>query len=82
MPRDDFKNELYVPRKCSFSNRLIRSNDRASIQIAFADVDENGVAKPTSTNFAICGFLRSNGRSDQAINSLAQDEGLLRKVVG
>eukprot|EP00276_Gloeochaete_wittrockiana_P009439 CAMPEP_0184663380 /NCGR_PEP_ID=MMETSP0308-20130426/47945_1 /TAXON_ID=38269 /ORGANISM="Gloeochaete witrockiana, Strain SAG 46.84" /LENGTH=82 /DNA_ID=CAMNT_0027106087 /DNA_START=30 /DNA_END=278 /DNA_ORIENTATION=- len=82
MTREDFKSELYVPRKCSFSNRLITSKDHASVQLNFVDVDDNGVALNTNTSFAICGFLRANAKSDQAVNALAQDEGLLRKVVG
>ena len=31
--------DLYVPRKCSASNRLIGAKDKSSIQINFCDVD-------------------------------------------
>lgn len=31
--------ELYVPRKCSSSNRLIGPKDHASVQIDIVDVD-------------------------------------------
>ena len=30
--------DLYVPRKCSTSNRIIHAKDHASIQINIADV--------------------------------------------
>ena len=31
--------DLYIPRKCSASNRLISAKDKSSIQINFCDVD-------------------------------------------
>ena len=31
--------DLYIPRKCSASNRLIGAKDKSSIQINFCDVD-------------------------------------------
>lgn len=33
--------ELYVPRKCSSSSRIISATDHAAVQIDFADVDPN-----------------------------------------
>ncbi|CAG2110673.1 unnamed protein product, partial [Medioppia subpectinata] len=32
--------DLYIPRKCSASNRIIHAKDHASIQINLAEVDE------------------------------------------
>merc|ERR1712059_5691 len=32
--------DMYIPRKCSASNRLINAKDHASIQINIAEVDE------------------------------------------
>ncbi|KAJ4001362.1 ribosomal protein S21e-domain-containing protein [Lentinula boryana] len=72
--------DLYVPRKCAATNRLITSKDHASVQIAIADVDANGRALPTTTTFALCGQVRSQGESDDAINRLATKAGLLRNV--
>lgn len=37
--------DLYVPRKCSASNRIIYAKDHASIQINFAEVS------PKACNF-------------------------------
>lgn len=31
--------ELYVPRKCSSSSRIIAATDHAAVQIDFAEVD-------------------------------------------
>ncbi|KZO95774.1 40S ribosomal protein S21 [Calocera viscosa TUFC12733] len=72
--------DLYVPRKCSVTNRLITSKDHASVQISVADVDAEGKSLGTSTTFAISGDVRSMGESDDSINRLATDAGLLKSV--
>ncbi|CCD70740.1 Small ribosomal subunit protein eS21 [Caenorhabditis elegans] len=71
--------ELYVPRKCSSSNRIIGPKDHASVQIDFVDVDpETGRMIPgKSTRYAICGAIRRMGESDDAILRLAQKDGLV-----
>ncbi|THG99445.1 hypothetical protein EW145_g7265 [Phellinidium pouzarii] len=69
--------DLYVPRKCAATNRLITSKDHASVQISVVDVDANGKALPTSTTFALCGQVRANAESDDSINRLATKEGSL-----
>jgi hypothetical protein len=56
-------------------DRLITSKDHASVQISIADVDSNGRALPTSTTFALCGQVRSQGESDDAMNRLATRAG-------
>jgi len=72
--------DLYVPRKCAATNRLITSKDYASVQISIADVDANGRALPTSTTFALCGQVRSQGEGDDSLNRLATKAGLLRNA--
>ncbi|KAK0459665.1 ribosomal protein S21e [Desarmillaria tabescens] len=72
--------DLYVPRKCAATNRLITSKDHASVQINIADVDANGRALSTSTTFALCGQVRSQGESDDSLNRLATQAGLLKNV--
>ncbi|KAJ8078618.1 40S ribosomal protein S21 [Marasmius tenuissimus] len=72
--------DLYVPRKCSATNRLITSKDHASVQISVVDVDANGRALNTTTTFALCGQVRSQGESDDSLNRLATKAGLLRNV--
>ncbi|KAJ8520411.1 hypothetical protein ONZ45_g2766 [Pleurotus djamor] len=67
--------DLYVPRKCSATNRLITSKDHASVQINVVDVDANGRALGTSTTFALCGQVRSQGESDDSLNRLATKAG-------
>ncbi|KAI0818773.1 ribosomal protein S21e [Irpex lacteus] len=72
--------DLYVPRKCAATNRLITSKDHASVQIAVADVDADGRALSTSTVFALSGQVRAQGESDDSLNRLATQAGLLRNV--
>ncbi|CAE6433969.1 unnamed protein product [Rhizoctonia solani] len=67
--------DLYVPRKCAATNRLITSKDHASVQISIADVDANGKALGTSTMFALCGPVRAMGESDDSLNRLATKAG-------
>ena len=57
------------------SDRLITSKDHASVQIAVADVDANGVAQSTSTVFALSGQVRAQGESDDSLNRLATKAG-------
>lgn len=45
------------------------------MQISIVDVDENGRALGTSTNFALCGPVRSMGEGDDSINRLATRAG-------
>ncbi|KAG6879526.1 hypothetical protein C0992_001859 [Termitomyces sp. T32_za158] len=61
-------------------DRLITSKDHASVQISIVDVDATGRALNTSTTFALCGQVRSQGESDDSINRLATKAGLLRNV--
>ena len=70
--------DLYIPRKCHASKRLIPSFDHGAIQVAIGDVDENGLYTGTSRIFCIAGFLRSQGESDHAINHLCIGHGIIR----
>merc|ERR1711964_529664 len=72
--------DLYVPRKCSATNRIIKAKDHASVQISVGKVDENGRFTVESQVYALCGFVRAMGESDDSLNRLAQRDGLLKNV--
>jgi small subunit ribosomal protein S21e len=73
--------DLYVPRKCSATNRIIRAKDHSSVQISIAKVGEDGRAIPGENQvYALCGFIRAMGESDDSLNRLAQKDGLLKSV--
>jgi small subunit ribosomal protein S21e len=70
----------YVPRKCSATNRIIKANDHASVQISVGKVDENGRYTGENQTYAMCGFIRARGESDDSLNRLAQRDGYLKSV--
>eukprot|EP00469_Lotharella_globosa_P009546 CAMPEP_0167774474 /NCGR_PEP_ID=MMETSP0111_2-20121227/2021_1 /TAXON_ID=91324 /ORGANISM="Lotharella globosa, Strain CCCM811" /LENGTH=98 /DNA_ID=CAMNT_0007664277 /DNA_START=21 /DNA_END=317 /DNA_ORIENTATION=+ len=72
--------ELYYPRKCSATNRLIAAKDHASVQINIGHVDVNGTYHNEYTTFALCGYIRFKGRADDAINRLAAEAKLMRAM--
>ncbi|EKX41737.1 small subunit ribosomal protein S21e, cytoplasmic [Guillardia theta CCMP2712] len=62
--------DLYVPRKCSATNRLIQAKDHGSVQINIAHVDANGTNSGAYTTVALCGFVRQNGAADAALTRI------------
>merc|ERR1711963_381990 len=73
--------DLYVPRKCSATNRITKAKDHGSVQISIAKVDENGRAITGENQvYALCGLIRAMGESDDALNRLAQRDGLVKSV--
>ncbi|MCL4132822.1 UNVERIFIED_CONTAM: hypothetical protein GTU68_019040 [Idotea baltica] len=72
--------DLYVPRKCSASNRIIFAKDYASIQLNIAEVDEeSGRMTGHNKTYAICGEIRMMGESDDCLARLAKKDGILPK---
>merc|ERR1711881_564508 len=72
--------DLYVPRKCSATNRLIIAKDHASVQINVAEVDESGKMTGSNVTYAFCGSVRETGDADDSLNRLATGDGLLKNV--
>ncbi|CAG8474602.1 15156_t:CDS:2 [Funneliformis caledonium] len=72
--------DLYQPRKCSATNRLITAKDHASVQINVGEVDENGHYTGKYVTYALCGFVRCSGESDDSLNRLAAKDGFLKNV--
>ena len=71
--------DMYIPRKCSATSRVIHAKDHASVQIAIADIDDKGVKTGNNTQLAICGDVRKMGESDDCINRLAKKLEVLPK---
>ncbi|KAJ3137199.1 40S ribosomal protein S21, partial [Irineochytrium annulatum] len=71
--------DLYIPRKCSATGRLITAKDHASVQINIGEVNADGRLTGQSKTFALSGFVRSVGESDDALNRLATQDGYLKK---
>ncbi|XP_029012961.1 40S ribosomal protein S21 isoform X1 [Betta splendens] len=72
--------DLYVPRKCSASNRIIGAKDHASIQLNIAEVDKvTGRFNGQFKTYAICGAIRRMGESDDAILRLSKNDSIVAK---
>ena len=64
--------DLYIPRKCSWTNRLIEAKDHASVQINVGHLDQSGVFNGKSTVIALSGYVRNMGDGDSATDLLWQ----------
>ncbi|OQS07017.1 40S ribosomal protein S21 [Thraustotheca clavata] len=64
--------DLYIPRKCSWTNRLLSAKDHASVQIAVAQVDANGVYTGQNDVYALAGYIRNKGEGDMALTELTR----------
>ena len=72
--------DLYVPRKCSTSNRIIGAKAHASIQMNVAEADKvTGRFNGQFKTYAICGAVRRMGESDDSILRLAKADGIVSK---
>merc|ERR1711943_119045 len=71
MINDEGQNvDPYIPRKCSWSNRLIGAKDHSAIQINIGHLDDKGVFTGKCTTFAIGGAVRHRGESDSGLDHL------------
>ena len=66
--------ELYMPRRCDWTHRVIDSRDHASVMINVARLDpKTGVATGEVDTVSISGYVRSKGESDAAMCELCKD---------
>ena len=72
--------DLYIPRKCSATGRLINAKDHASVQINIGEVDATGRLTGSNKTYALSGFVRSLGEADDSLNRLATQDGYLKNV--
>ena len=72
--------DLYIPRKCSATGRLIHAKDHSAIQLSVCDIDANGRMLPTSTTYCLSGQVRGKGEADDSLNRLATQDGLMSGV--
>mmetsp|Transcript_77258 Transcript_77258/g.214832 ORF Transcript_77258/g.214832 Transcript_77258/m.214832 type:complete len:83 (-) Transcript_77258:158-406(-) len=69
--------DLYLPRKCSATNRLIPAKEHGAVQLNVGQVDENGRYTGEFYAFALAGFIRKRGEGDSCLNRLLHEKGLL-----
>ncbi|KAL0237949.1 hypothetical protein GEMRC1_012423 [Eukaryota sp. GEM-RC1] len=64
--------DLYVPRKCSATNRILGPKDHASVQINVGHIDETGRYTGNSSPFALSGYIRLKGEGDYHLTRLTK----------
>ena len=65
------KVDMYVPRKCSWTNRILTRMDRGAVQINVGHVDPNtGMYTGSFTPVALSGFVRGQGEADLALSTI------------
>ena len=71
--------DLYIPRKCHATNRLIDCKDTASVQVTLNTDGLNLENKKDNENLTmiISGFVRTKGNSDAALNKFLYDKKIL-----
>lgn len=70
--------DLYLPRKCDYTDRLITPKDKSSVQLTVCDLNEDGTINLGKANtITICGFIRSVGESDTAIEKVLREKQLV-----
>jgi small subunit ribosomal protein S21e len=68
--------ELYIPRKCSYTNKILAANDTAAVQINVGDIDpETGLYTKSYKTYALCGYLRSQAEADMGLSTLISEAG-------
>ena len=72
--------DLYIPRKCSATGRLIHAKDHAAIQLSVCDIDSTGKMLPTTKTYCLSGSVRQKGEADDSLNRLATQDGLMNNV--
>lgn len=77
---NDASIDLYVPRKCTATNRVITAKDHASVQINIGHLDSNGVYQGEYSTVAYSGFIRFHSGADQASNRFASEAGLMKSL--
>ena len=72
--------ELYVPRKCAASNKIIAAKDHAAVQLDLAEVNEQtGIITGKNRTYALCGSIRMMGEADDSLVRLATRDGFIGK---
>ena len=70
--------DIYLPRKCDYTDRVITSKDYSSVQISVCDVKEDGTIDLSKSNLVtLCGYVRFTGQSDVALEKVMKEKKLI-----
>ena len=63
--------EMYIPRKCSYTQRILTAKDHGSVQINVANIDPvTGRYTGEDSTYAITGYVRNRSEGDMALKEL------------
>mmetsp|Transcript_22819 Transcript_22819/g.33700 ORF Transcript_22819/g.33700 Transcript_22819/m.33700 type:complete len:90 (-) Transcript_22819:89-358(-) len=66
--------DLYVPRKCSYTHRLVGAKDHSAVQINVGNVDPvTGVFTGDYTPYCLGGYIRFKSEGDMALTTLVKE---------
>ena len=66
----------------SVTQRILGAKDHAAIQLNIANLNSEGRLTGTFKTYAISGYVRGAGESDDSINMLATRDGYMQGYVG
>ena len=66
--------DRYLPRKCSWTNKILGSKDHAAVQINIADIDpKSGIYTGTYKTIALAGAVRKRVRLSRLYMLVSRD---------
>lgn len=70
--------DIYLPRKCDYTDRVITSRDYSSVQLSICNVRPDGTIDLAASNLVtLCGYVRSTGQSDAALAKVLTEKKLI-----
>lgn len=72
--------DLYVPRRCFATNRLLDAKDHASVQVTLSTAglkEYENKKQQENITMILSGFVRTKGNADAALNKYLKSKGLL-----
>ena len=70
--------DIYLPRKCDYTDRVTTSKDNSSVQMSICDVKEDGTIDLSKSNLVtICGYVRFTGQSDVALEKVMREKRII-----
>jgi len=70
--------DIFLPRKCDFTDRIITTKDYSSVQISVCDVKADGTIDLSKSNLiTLCGYVRGTGQSDAALEKVLAEKKLI-----
>ena len=70
--------DIFLPRKCDYTDRVITSKDYSSVQLSICDLNADGTINLAKPNYVtLCGYVRGTGQSDAALEKVMAEKKLI-----